>query len=305
MFAEDCFYCSNFACLVKLFMGEKLTRVDFSNLGKVLFPKIGATKAQVIEYYIKNAPKMLPFLAGRPLPFTRFPNGVDKEGFYEKDAPEGTPPWVNTVSIYSETAGRVVNYVLCDQLDTLIWLANLGSIEIHTPLFRADMKEKPDFVFFDIDPEPPVSFEETINVALLLKQKLDEAGLKSFVKSSGKKGFHVLVPIVREYEFTDTRKFAHRIGEELAKETKIVVSEARDSKKPGTVYVDYAQNSHGRLMVCPYSLRATPEASASTPFEWREIKKEIKPAEFNIFSVTAREVEPWKRIFEKPQRLGD
>jgi bifunctional non-homologous end joining protein LigD len=285
-------------------MGEKLTKVDFSNLGKTLFPKTGITKAQVIEYYIKIAPKMLPFLAGRPLALTRYPNGIEQEGFYEKDAPEGTPSWVNTIGIYSESADRVVNYVLCDQLDTLIWLSNLGSIEIHIPLFKADKKEKPDFLFFDIDPEPPISFEETVKVALLLKEKLDAIGLKSYIKTSGKKGFHLLVPIVREYDFRETREFAHKIGADLAKESKIIVSEFKDSKKPGTVYVDYAQNSHGKLMICPYSLRATPEATVSTPIEWEEVRKGIKPADFNIFSVTARESQPWKRIFENQQRLG-
>lgn len=286
-------------------MSEKLTKVEFSNLGKILYPRKGITKAQVIEYYIKIAPKILPFLAGRPLALTRYPNGVDQEGFYEKDAPEGTPSWVNTISIYSESADRVVNYVLCDQLDTLIWLANLGSIEIHIPLYKADKKENPDFLFFDIDPEPPISFEETIEVTLLLKEKLDAVGLKSYVKTSGKKGFHILVPIAREYDFRQTREFAHRIGVDLAKEAKIVVSEFRDSKKPGTVYVDYAQNSHGKLMICPYSLRATPEATVSTPLEWGEVKKGIKPANFNIFSVTARESEPWKRIFENQQQIGE
>ncbi len=284
-------------------MDEKLTKVNFTNLGKILFPKLGVTKAQLIEYYIKIAPKMLSFLAQRPLALTRFPNGVDKEGFYEKDAPEGTPPWVKTISIYSETAKREVNYVLCDQLDTLIWLANLGAVEIHTPLYRVDEMEKPDFVFFDVDPEPPISFEETIEVTLLLKKKLDQIGLKSYVKTSGKKGLHVLVPIVREYSFQDTREFAHKIGRELAKESKIVVSEAVDSKKPGSIYVDYAQNSHGRLMVGPYSLRATSGATVSTPLEWSEIKKRIKPAEFNIFSVAARKTQPWEKIFENRQRI--
>ena len=288
---------------MKTSLGEKLTKVNFTNLGKVLFPQIGVTKAQLIEYYIKIAPKMLGFLANRPLALTRFPNGVDKQGFYEKDAPEGTPPWVNTICIYSETANREVNYILCDQLDTLIWLANLGAVEIHTPLYRADEQEKPDFIFFDIDPEPPMPFEKTIEVTLLLKEKLDQAGLKSYVKTSGKKGLHVLVPTIREYNFRETREFAHKIGKELAKESEIMVSEAADSKKQGTIYLDYAQNSHGRLMAAPYSLRATAEATVSTPLEWGEVKKRIKPSDFNIFSVAAREIEPWKGIFDNRQRI--
>ena len=145
-------------------MNEKLTKVEFTNLDKIFFPKLQITKAQVIEYYIKTAPKILSILANRPLVLTRFPNGIDREGFYEKDAPQGTPSWVKTVKIYSETAKRDVNYILCNDLDTLIWLANLAAIEIHIPLSQTDSREKPDLVFFDIDPEPPFSIEEATTV---------------------------------------------------------------------------------------------------------------------------------------------
>jgi bifunctional non-homologous end joining protein LigD len=284
-------------------MNEKLTKVEFTNLDKILFPKLQITKAQVIEYYIKTAPKILSILANRPLVLTRFPNGIDKEGFYEKDAPQGTPPWVKTVKIHSETAKRDVNYILCNDLDTLIWLANLAAIEIHMPFSKADSREKPDFVFFDIDPEPPVSIEEAATVALLLKEKLDKLGLKSYVKTSGKKGLHVLLPIIREYTFKETRTFVHKIGQQLAKENEIVVSEFTETKKAGKVFVDYLQNSHGRTMACPYSLRVTPNATASTPLDWAEVKKGIKPAEFNILSVVKREKDPWQGILENKQKL--
>ena len=284
-------------------MTEKLTKVEFTNLDKILFPKLQITKAQVIEYFIKTAPKMLDILENRPVVLTRFPNGIDKEGFYEKDAPQGTPRWVRTVKIYSETAKRDVNYVLCNDLDTLIWLANLAAIEIHMPLSKAGSREKPDFVFFDIDPEPPISFEEAAKVVLLLKEKLDKLELKSYVKTSGKKGLHVLIPIQREYTFRETRAFVHKIGQQLAKEHEIVVSEFSETKKHGKIFVDYLQNSHGRTMVCPYSLRVTSEATVSTPLEWDEVRKGIKPAEFNIFSVVKREKDPWKGILENKQRL--
>jgi len=284
-------------------MSERLTKVEFTNLDKILFPQPKITKAQVIEYYIKIAPKMLSLLANRPLVLTRFPNGVDNEGFYEKDAPEGTPSWVRTTKIYSETAHRNLNYILCNDLDTLIWLANLAAIEIHIPLSRVDAREKPDFLFFDIDPEPPASYEDAVAVALSLKEKLDQLGLTSYVKTSGKKGLHVLIPIVREHDFRITRAFVHKIGQHLTKELKIVVSEFAESRMPGKVFVDYLQNSHGRTMVCPYSLRVTPEATVSTPLEWTDVKKEIKPAEFNLFSVVKLEKDPWKGILENRQKL--
>jgi bifunctional non-homologous end joining protein LigD len=284
-------------------MSERLTRVEFTNLNKILFPQLKITKAQVIEYYIRIAPRMLGFLAERPLVLTRFPNGIDKDGFYEKDAPEGTPSWVKTVRIYSKTAERNVDYILCNDLDTLIWLANLVAIEIHIPLSTVDSLEKPDFVLFDIDPEPPASYAEAAEVALSLKGKLDHLGLNSYAKTSGKKGLHILVPVIREHTFRETRAFAHRIGRQLAKEHRIVVSEFSETKKPGRVFVDYLQNSHGRTMVCPYSLRVTPEATVSTPLEWGDVEKRIKPAEFNIFSVAGLGKDPWKDIFENRQKL--
>jgi bifunctional non-homologous end joining protein LigD len=284
-------------------MGGRLTKVEFTNLDKILFPKLKITKAQVIEYYIKIAPRMLGFLADRPIVLTRFPNGIDKQGFYEKNAPEGTPPWVKTVRIYSETAERNVDYIVCNDLDTLIWLANLAAIEIHIPLSTVDSREKPDLVLFDIDPEPPASYEEASEVALSLKEKLDGLGLRSYAKTSGKKGLHIIIPVIREHTFRETRAFAHKIGQQLAKEHEIAVSEFSETKKPGRVFVDYLQNSHGRTMVCPYSLRVTAEATVSTPVAWDEVKKRIKPAEFNIFSVASLRKDPWKEVFENRQKL--
>jgi bifunctional non-homologous end joining protein LigD len=185
----------------------------------------------------------------------------------------------------------------------LIWLANLAAIEIHIPLSTIHSREKPDFVLFDIDPEPPATYKDAAAVALLLKEKLEEYGLKSYAKTSGKKGLHVLVPIVQKYSFSETREFAHNIGKQLAKESEIVTSEFAETKKPGKVFLDYLQNSHGRTMVSPYSLRVVQEATVSTPLEWIEVKKRIKPAEFNIFSVVRRQRDPWKGILEKKQKL--
>ena len=282
---------------------EKLTKVSFSNLDKVLYPKLKVTKAQFIEYIIKMAPKMLPFLKDRPLVLTRYPEGVEKEGFYAKNAPEGMPDWVKTVTLYSHSAKRNVHYIVCNDLDTLIWLANLAAVEIHMPLSRVPQREMPDFAFFDIDPEPPATFDDASEIALLVKDKLDQLRLKGFVKTSGKKGLHVLVPVVQGYTFRETRDFVHAIGIQLMKESAKVVSEFVDTKKPDRVFVDYTQNSHGRTMVCPYSLRVTADATVSTPIEWDDLKKKIKPAEFNIQSVPELRKEPWKDIFGSRQKL--
>ena len=284
-------------------MSEKLTRVDFTNVDKILYPKLAITKAQVIEYYIRIAPKMLGLLAERPLSLTRFPDGVDKKGFYEKDIPSGTPSWVKTFNRYSETAQRGINYIVCNDLDTLLWLANLAALEIHMTLSRTHSFGSPDLVLIDIDPEPPASYQDAVEVALLLKENLDALGLRSYVKTSGKKGLHVVIPIAQEYTFRQSREFVHQIGEHLAKESKIVVAEFSRSRDPGTVFIDYLQNAHGRTMVCPYSLRATPTATVSMPLEWSEVKKGLNPEEFNILSARNIESNPWKDLLQDKQRL--
>lgn len=284
-------------------MANKLTKVRFTNLDKIIYPEMKITKAKIIEYYIKMAPRMLEFLKNRPAVLTRFPDGVDKEGFYEKNAPAGTPSWVKVSRRYSETAKREISYILCDDLDTLIWLGNLAALEIHLTLSKADSFEKPDLMLFDIDPEPPLTFDDVVVVALLLKEELDALDLRSYVKTSGKKGIHVVVPVKEGGTFQQTREFAHTIGKQLAKESKIIVSEFPRSRERGTVFADYLQNSHGRTMICPYSLRATPKATVSMPLEWKEVRKGIKPEDFNLFSAVKREKNPWEGILKDRQRL--
>lgn len=277
--------------------------MQFTNLDKVLYPEAKITKAQVIQHYVKMAPRMLGILKNRPVVLTRFPNGVEKEGFYEKDMPAGTPSWVKTFKKHSETAHRTLNYVVCNDLDTLIWLANLAALELHMTLSQTDALEKPDFLFFDIDPQPPTGTDDVVNVALMLKEKLDGLSLKSYVKTSGKRGLHILVPIVREYTFRQTREYVHQIGRHLTRESPTVASEFSREKKPGTIYIDYMQNSHGRTMVCPYSLRATPQATVSTPLHWSEVKKGLKLEQFTLFTVAKSESNPWEGILEDKQRL--
>jgi bifunctional non-homologous end joining protein LigD len=284
-------------------MPETLTKVEFTNLNKVLYPEVGITKAQVIEYYIRIAPKMLDLLAKRPLSLTRFPDGVDKEGFYEKDIPKGTPPWVETFKRYSETAEREINYIVCNDLDTLLWLANLAALEMHMTLSTTDSFMSPDLALIDLDPEPPIGRDDIVQVALLLKERLEALGLRSYVKTSGKKGLHAVIPLVPEYTFRQTREFVHQIGKHLAKESDIAVAEFSRSREPGTVFIDYLQNSHGRTMVCPYSLRATPTATVSIPLEWRDIRKGLNPEDFNI--TTAREIDSnsWRDLLQDKQKL--
>jgi bifunctional non-homologous end joining protein LigD len=282
---------------------EELTKVKFTNLDKILYPNAGVQKSQVIKYYIRVAPMMLKFLQDRPLVTTRFPDGIDKEGFYEKDAPRGTPNWVETFRRYSKSAKRNLDYVVCNSLDTLLWLANLAALELHIPLSKTTSYEKPDLMFFDIDPEPPADINDAIDVAQLLKETLEHLSLQSYVKTSGKKGLHVAVPITPEYTYTQTREFVHQIGKHLAKQNERVVSEFSRSQEPNTVYIDYRQNSHGKTMVCPHSLRATKQAPISAPLEWSQLKKGLNPQKFNIYSVAEIKTDPWKGFFEHKQKL--
>jgi bifunctional non-homologous end joining protein LigD len=251
------------------------------------------------------APKILPVIKNRSLVLTRYPEGVDgdKMGFFEKDAPMGTPKWVKTKTIYSPTSKRDVHYIVCNDLDTLIWLANMAALEIHMPFSTIDRLDEPDLLFFDVDPEPPATLSDAAEVSLLLKDKLADLGLTSFIKTSGKKGLHVVIPIVPEHSFEAVRAFVHKIGIELAKESDIVVSEFKDTKKPGKVFADYLQNSPLRTMVVPYSLRPTPDATVSTPLDWREVKAGINSSDYNIFSVPKRTSNPWNNLFEKKCKL--
>ncbi|MCL2358334.1 MAG: non-homologous end-joining DNA ligase [Nitrososphaerota archaeon] len=285
---------------------KTFTKVKLKNLDKCFYPQINVTKSQVVEYYIKMAPKILPLIAHRPLVLTRYPDGVDghKMAFFAKNAPQGTPEWVKTEPIYSSSTKRNVNYIVCNDIDTLIWLANLAALEIHMPFSILGELEHPDLLFFDIDPEVPATISDAAEVALLLKDKLYSRGFTPFVKTSGKKGLHVIVPIVPRWRFEQTRRFVHQIGIELAKENSIVVSEFKDTKTPGKVFVDYLQNSTMRTMVIPYSLRPTPEATVSTPLEWHRIKRGLDPLDFNIFSVTQHSEDPWRGIFNKRERLS-
>jgi bifunctional non-homologous end joining protein LigD len=251
------------------------------------------------------APKILPVIVDRPLVLTRYPDGVEKAkvSFYAKNAPEGTPKWVKTKTIYSSASKRDVAYIICNDLDTLIWLANLAALEIHMPFSTVKDLDRPDLLFFDIDPEPPATLSDAAEVALILKDLLSEIGLTPFIKTSGKKGLHIVIPIVPEHTFEKTRAFVHSLGIELAKKNNLVVSEFKDTKKPGKVFADYLQNSPMRTMVIPYSLRSTPNATVSTPLEWSEVKKGINPSDYTISSVVQRRVNPWKDIFEKKCKL--
>lgn len=282
---------------------RNLTRVRLTRLDKVLFPAAGITKQDVLTYYVRVAPFLLPFLHDRPLTMHRFPDGLLGEGFFEKDAPGGTPEYVDIFTHWSETAGRDVHFVLCNNLDTLIWIANLASLEVHTTLSTAASYTSPDLLLFDIDPEPPLTFDDVIDVAHRVRGHLEDNGIRPFVKTSGKKGVHIVVPLAPGYPFSAVRDFAHGIGKAIARDTPHVVSEFPRSRDPGTVFIDYLQNAHGKTMAAPYSLRATPGATVSAPVRWEDLRPGVRPEDFNIKTVISRGEDPWRDLFEDRQKI--
>jgi bifunctional non-homologous end joining protein LigD len=280
------------------------TKVNLTNLEKVIFPGPQITKAKMMEYYVKIAAKILPFLHGRPLSLKRFPDGLGSEGFYEKNAPKGTPSWVTTFKVHLESGNRDIDHIVCNDLDTLLWLTNLAAIEIHMPLSTVDDYDRPDLVLFDLDPEPPAGIEEAVEVAFLLKERLSEVGLRGYPKTSGKKGIHVLIPIMRGPSFKGSREFVRGMGRQLAREGGFIRSELSQSKEAGTVFVDYLQNSRGRTFIAPYSLRGTPGATVSMPMRWEDLKKGISPSDFTLFNVpTLSGSDPWANLLKDRQTL--
>jgi bifunctional non-homologous end joining protein LigD len=282
---------------------RKRTRVGITHPDRVLYPAVGLAKRDVVEYYLGVAPFLLPYLHDRPLTLHRFPGGVGEMGFFAKDAPAGTPAFVETFTHWAEAPGRDVDFVLCNNLDTLAWLANLAALELHATLSRAGSYDAPDLLFVDIDPEPPFDFDDVIGIAGVVREQLEERGLRPFVKTSGKKGLHLVVPLAPGHSFDAVREFAHDVGKAVARETPHVVAEFARSREPGTVFVDYLQNAPGKTMVAPYSLRATPAATVSAPLEWEELRRGVRPGDFTARSVLSRTEDPWRDLFDDRQRI--
>jgi bifunctional non-homologous end joining protein LigD len=248
-----------------------------SNLTKILYPETGFTKGEVLDYYARVAPVLLPHLAGRPLTRKRYPNGVDGPSFFEKNAPRGTPDWVRTVNlpVPGSTKDReTIDFVIVDELATLVWTANLASLELHVPQWKVgpqgDVKDA-DLLVLDLDPGPPATIVECCEVALLLKALLEADGLTGYPKTSGSKGMQLYAPL-RPTPATETRDYAHTLARKLERaHPKLVVSDMTKAIRGGKVLVDWSQNNAAKTTVAPYSLRARPQPTVSTPISWDEV----------------------------------
>jgi bifunctional non-homologous end joining protein LigD len=256
-------------------VGER--QLVISNLEKILYPQTGFTKGEVLDYYARIAPVLLPHLAGRPLTRKRYPNGVDGPSFFEKNAPRGTPEWVRTVNlpVPGSTMNReTIDFVIVDDLPTLIWTANLAALELHVPQWKVGPRggvQDPDLLVLDLDPGPPATIVECCEVALLLKDILESDGLTGYAKTSGSKGMQLYVPI-RPTPDDDTRAYARALAKRLEKQRPdLVVSDMTKALRHAKVLVDWSQNAAAKTTIAPYSLRARPEPTVSTPVSWAEV----------------------------------
>lgn len=282
--------------------------LKLTNLDKVLYPAAGFTKGQLIDYYARIAPVLLPHLAGRPLTLKRYPGGVDQEFFFEKNATKYRPEWVKTAAIWSEGNDRDVNYILANDLPTLVWTSNLAAIELHPSLSLAKKIGSPTILAFDLDPGPPADIIQCCQVGIWLREIFDHFGLQSFPKTSGSKGLQVYVPLNIPTSYDTTKTFAHALARLLEDSHKdLVVSDMKKQLRVGKVFVDWSQNDQHKTTISVYSLRARERPTVSTPVTWREVedalkKKDAKKLVFESDQVLAR-VEKMGDLFAAVQTL--
>jgi bifunctional non-homologous end joining protein LigD len=275
-------------------------QVKTTNRTKVFFPEDGVTKGDVIDYYDRMADYILPYLKDRPESLFRTPNGIDKSGFFQKDAAEEAPDFVSRIKLYSDSANKDIDYIICNNKATLIYMANLGCIEINPWHSTTKDLDNPDYLIIDIDPSEKNTFEHVIEAANVVKQILDKAGAASIPKMSGATGLHVYVPTGKQYTYDQVKDFAYLIcmlaNEQIPEITTLERSLSKRSKDK--IYMDYLQNRRGQTIACVYSLRPKKGATVSTPLDWSEVKPGLNPRDFNIHTIE-------QRLKDKGDLFGD
>lgn len=265
-------------------------RVKLTHQDKIYFPKDGITKGDVIDYYQSVASSILPYLKNRPLSLNRFPNGIEEQGFYQKDAGDHIPDWINTTQVYSESNDKYIDYIYCNDKATLAYLNNLGCIDLNPWNSSLPDLEHPDYLVLDLDPSPKNTFDEVIETAFQVNEVLKAVKIKGYCKTSGSTGIHIYIPMGGKYDFDQVKDFAHilmkQVNERIPKITTLERSlQKRDPKK---IYLDYLQNRTGQTLASAYSLRPKQGASVSMPLDWEELKPGIKPTDFNIHNALER-----------------
>ena len=274
--------------------------LKLSNLEKVLYPVPGFTKQQVIDYYVRIAPAIIPHLAGRPLTRKRYPDGVDGEPFFEKNAPMHRPDWVKTAPIWSDHNRRTIHYVLANDMATLVWLANLAALELHPSLALAKDVECPTMMVFDLDPGAPADIVQCCQVGLWLREIFEHFDLQSFAKTSGSKGLQIYVPLNTPTTYEVTKSFAHTLARLLEDQHRqLVVSEMKKQLRTGKVFVDWSQNDEHKTTIGVYSLRAREYPTVSTPVTWEEVERTHKKKDASKLVFEA------KQVVARVEKLGD
>ncbi len=289
-------------------MAEKVTvdiagqKLALSNLDKVLYPEAGFTKGEVIDYYVSVADALIPHLADRLLTRKRWPDGTGKQPFFEKNAPRGTPDWVRTVFM-EEHGDDGVTYVVCDDLPTLVWLANLAALELHVPQWKVGPRGGPqdaDLLVFDLDPGPPADIIDCCNVAFALRDLLESDGLTAYPKTSGNKGAQLYVPI-KPATSKRTSEYAKKLADQLAAAVPdLVVSMMEKQVRKGKVFIDWSQNNGAKTTIAPYSLRGVDRPTVSTPLTWDEVGDATKASDLRFEAPDVIQ-----RVEEHGDLLGD
>jgi bifunctional non-homologous end joining protein LigD len=283
-------------------------KVSLSNLDKVMYPAVGFTKAQVIDYYVRIAPVLLPHLKGRPLTLKRYPNGVNGMHFYEKNCPAHRPEWLKTAPIWSPGNNKWMDYCLMQDLPSLVWAANLADLELHTSLSLGKEILRPTMMVFDLDPGAPADIVQCCQVAFWLKEAFDGFNLQSFPKTSGSKGLQVYIPLNTPATYEETKPFAHELARVLERQhPESVVSEMKKVLRTGKVFVDWSQNDDYKTTVCVYSLRAKERPMVSTPVTWDEVKKCLSKKDPQLlafdYEAALKRVEKFGDLFEPVLQL--
>ena len=279
-----------------------------SNLEKVFYPATGFTKGQVIDYYIRISPVLLPHLKDRALTLKRYPDGVGGGFFYEKRCPAWRPEWVQTVPIWSDRHDAQVHYCMANDLPSIVWAANLGDLELHTLLAKGRNVDRPTMMVFDLDPGAPAGILECTEVALWIKEHFDDLHLETFIKTSGSKGLQLYVPLNTPVTYAQTKPFARAAAERIEREhPDRVVSKMGKRLRVGKVLVDWSQNDRHKTTVCVYSLRAMEQPSVSTPVTWDEVghalrKKDAAMLSF-LWDATLKRVDEHSDLFAHVLKL--
>lgn len=274
--------------------------VKLTNLDKLYWPTEKISKGDLLDYYEKMGDYILPYLKDKPISMNRFPNGIDKQSFFQKDVdPNKIPAWLKTTEVFSESTSKTIDYLLCNDLPSLLYIVNLGSIEINPWLSTYKKPEMPQYAVLDLDPNG-ADWEDTINVALSCKEILDRGNIPAFIKTSGSSGLHIFMNVAGKYDYQVVRDFVQFIAELLQQMHPETTSLVRDPKKrKGLIYLDYLQNKEGQTIVAPYSVRPKPNATVSTPVLWEEVNYDLSIQDFHIFNVYGRASsieDPWKDL---------